>query len=88
MRLVPYSIHLTTCSVASASQAVLNASLASTLSRLLVPQLSSSQERLVARYANRFRLAFSLLNEDAAAGDLVLSWDLESAIKRESHLAT
>ncbi|KAF8524289.1 phosphatidylinositol-glycan biosynthesis class S protein-domain-containing protein [Hysterangium stoloniferum] len=40
----------------------------------------SSQERLVARYSSKFRLAFSLLNEDASAGDSVVGWDIESAI--------
>jgi GPI-anchor transamidase subunit S len=65
--------------------AMLSAKLASALSGLLAPeQLTSLQERLVARYANRFRLAFSLLNEDAAAGHSVVGWDLESAIERES----
>lgn len=63
--------------------AALSSSLSSALSKLLIPQHSSSQERLVARYANRFRLAFSLLNEDATAGDSVLGWDIESAIERE-----
>jgi Phosphatidylinositol-glycan biosynthesis class S protein len=67
--------------------AALSKTLVSTLSSLLVPQQStSSQERLVARYASRFRLAFSLLNEDASTGGSVLGWDLESAVDRELSL--
>ncbi|KIJ36741.1 hypothetical protein M422DRAFT_179013, partial [Sphaerobolus stellatus SS14] len=36
----------------------------------------------VARYANRFRLAFSLLNEDAASGEPILGWNQKDVIRR------
>lgn len=36
------------------------------------------------RYAPKYRLAFSLLNEDASAGGAVHSWDVEAGIDRES----
>ncbi|KAF8591320.1 hypothetical protein K439DRAFT_1611324 [Ramaria rubella] len=62
----------------------LTASLVNALSGLLVPHATTHRagnpQRLIARYASNFRLSFSLLNEDASAGDAVLGWDLEAAI--------
>jgi GPI-anchor transamidase subunit S len=37
---------------------------------------------LVAKYAPRYRLAFTLLNEDAAAGRAVIGWDIAKMISR------
>ncbi|KAH9998588.1 phosphatidylinositol-glycan biosynthesis class S protein-domain-containing protein [Russula vinacea] len=37
---------------------------------------------LVAKYAPRYRLAFTLLNEDAAAGRAVVGWDVADMISR------
>ncbi|KAF7325859.1 GPI transamidase component PIG-S [Mycena kentingensis (nom. inval.)] len=51
--------------------------LADTLAGLLAPPLDSHR---VVHYAPRYRLAFSLLNEDAAAGDAIDSWDVSRAI--------
>ncbi|KAF7316382.1 GPI transamidase component PIG-S [Mycena indigotica] len=51
--------------------------LADTLTGLLVPRLNSHR---VAHYAPRYRLAFTLLNEDAAAGDTINGWDISKAI--------
>ncbi|KAJ7211389.1 phosphatidylinositol-glycan biosynthesis class S protein-domain-containing protein [Mycena pura] len=51
--------------------------LADTLSTLLVPLTNSHH---VAHYSPRYRLAFTLLNEDAAAGQAITSWDISGAI--------
>ncbi|KAJ7064913.1 phosphatidylinositol-glycan biosynthesis class S protein-domain-containing protein [Mycena amicta] len=51
--------------------------LVDTLSGLLVPRLDMHR---VAHYAPRYRLAFTLLNEDAAGGDTISSWDISNAI--------
>jgi phosphatidylinositol glycan class S len=53
------------------------------LSALLVPYYDlPDQEHRVAQYAPRYRLAFTLLNENAAAGKAAVSWDISSAISR------
>ncbi|KAI0066818.1 hypothetical protein BV25DRAFT_1795711 [Artomyces pyxidatus] len=39
-------------------------------------------EHLVAKYAPRYRLAFTMLNEDAAGGRPVVGWDVQEAISR------
>ncbi|KAF8552084.1 hypothetical protein OG21DRAFT_1511940 [Imleria badia] len=44
--------------------------LASILSELLAPEISSIQEQRVIQYSNRYRLAFTLLNENAASDHL------------------
>ena len=41
---------------------------------------------LVAKYAPRYRLAFTLLNEDAAAGRAVVGWDVAGMISRRSFI--
>ncbi|THU93523.1 hypothetical protein K435DRAFT_670103 [Dendrothele bispora CBS 962.96] len=56
-------------------------SLAQTLSSLILPY-SAKQEHRVAQYSPRFRLAFTLLNEDASAGQTVTGWDILDAIDR------
>ncbi|KAJ7126058.1 phosphatidylinositol-glycan biosynthesis class S protein-domain-containing protein [Mycena epipterygia] len=53
--------------------------LADTLSFLLVPPADAHR---VAQYSPRYRLAFTLLNEDAAAGRAISSWDISGAISR------
>lgn len=47
------------------------------LEHLLLPQPSS----LRAQFAPRYRLAFSLLNEDSSAGSFALDWSIDQAIK-------
>ena len=56
--------------------------LVDTLCSLLVPYpgLSDGDYR-AAQYAPHYRLAFSLLNEDAAAGSAILDWNIRGAIK-------
>ncbi|KAI0318516.1 phosphatidylinositol-glycan biosynthesis class S protein-domain-containing protein [Amylostereum chailletii] len=39
-------------------------------------------EHLVAKYAPRYRLSFTLLNEDATSGKAIAGWDIQRAISR------
>lgn len=58
--------------------------LADTLSALIVPFASTSgRDHRIARYSPRYRLSFTLLNEDAAAGDYFAGWDVSDAISRQ-----
>ena len=60
--------------------------LSQTVNRLLVPydhQTSLERYRVVT-YAPRYRLAFTLLNEDASSRQAALSWELEDAIHGQS----
>ncbi|KIY47426.1 hypothetical protein FISHEDRAFT_66127 [Fistulina hepatica ATCC 64428] len=50
------------------------------LASLLV--IDVTREQHVVPFAPRYQLAFTLLNEDAAAGPAITSWDLSSAISR------
>ncbi|KAH0580841.1 hypothetical protein H2248_011999 [Termitomyces sp. 'cryptogamus'] len=52
-------------------------SLASTLSALIAPPISHHR---VVQYSPRYRLSFTLLNEDASAGNSFLEWDVKHAI--------
>lgn len=54
--------------------------LAETLEQLLLPQRSS----IKAQYSTRYRLAFSLLNEDASQGGSAIAWDIEGALQSNS----
>ncbi|KAJ7167335.1 phosphatidylinositol-glycan biosynthesis class S protein-domain-containing protein [Mycena crocata] len=53
--------------------------LADVLSILLVPPIDAHR---VAQYSPRYRLAFTLLNEDAAAGRAISGWDISGGISR------
>jgi GPI-anchor transamidase subunit S len=53
-----------------------------TLEDLLIPPVPSAQ----AQFSPRYRLAFSLLNEDAAVGGAASAWAIEDAIDRKSNL--
>lgn len=53
--------------------------IAELLTGLLAPE-TSSQDQRVAKYAKRYRLAFSLLNEDVASDRLITSWNVRAAI--------
>ncbi len=61
--------------------------LANTLSKLLMPYstyaASHLQAQRVMTYSPRYRLAFTLLNEDAASGNAALAWDVRGAIQSE-----
>ncbi|KAJ7792947.1 phosphatidylinositol-glycan biosynthesis class S protein-domain-containing protein [Mycena olivaceomarginata] len=53
--------------------------LADTLAALLIPPTDAHR---VAPYSPRYRLALTLLNEDAAAGSAISGWDISGAISR------
>lgn len=63
---------------------VLAMQLADTMSTLLAPFLTlrsaQDQEGCIVKYAPRYRLAFTLLNEDAASGNAAIAWDVREAI--------
>ena len=48
------------------------------------PSGSGSASHLVAKYAPHYRLAFTVLNEDAADGKAVIGWDVRNSISRQS----
>ncbi|KAH7907289.1 phosphatidylinositol-glycan biosynthesis class S protein-domain-containing protein [Hygrophoropsis aurantiaca] len=50
------------------------------------PQSTPIQEQRVAQYAPRYRLAFTLLNEDAGSDQVVTGWDVQNAI--ETHMSS
>ncbi|KAB5593867.1 GPI transamidase component PIG-S [Ceratobasidium theobromae] len=51
----------------------------SSLEDLIAPPIQNTELR-VAQYAPRYRLAFSLLNEDASHGGAIVEWSIERAI--------
>ncbi|KIM70752.1 hypothetical protein SCLCIDRAFT_1206925 [Scleroderma citrinum Foug A] len=63
----------------SHEDALYAARIAELLSGLLAPETSSQDQRVV-KYAKRYRLAFSLLNEDVASDRLITSWNVRAAI--------
>ncbi|GJE85189.1 GPI transamidase component PIG-S [Phanerochaete sordida] len=58
-----------------------------TVTKILVPHVSqtASEEHRVVKYSPRYRLAFSLLNEDASSGRAALSWDVREAVDTYLH---
>ncbi|KAG8903955.1 GPI transamidase component [Tulasnella sp. 403] len=80
-----YELHDRTLvvSVSNAMQlSALGLDLSDTLSRLLVPPPDDAYKLRVVQYAPRYRLAFSLLNEDASVGGAARGWEIEDAIRR------
>jgi hypothetical protein len=59
--------------------------LASVIAELITPTPKSRREGVVLAHAPQYRLAFSLLNEDAAAGDGIAAWDVEKLLARKSY---
>ena len=57
--------------------------LANLLIELLAPRHTAANQQKIATYSPRYRLAFSLLNENAALGKSVIGWDLNDALSRE-----
>lgn len=53
-----------------------------TVTRLLIPYTyqTASEEHRTVKYAPRYRLAFTLLNEDATTSQAALSWDIGNAL--------
>lgn len=63
------------------------AQLADTLTSLLAPYSSSFDTvSRIAQYSPRYRLSFSLLNEDAAVGDAILRWNIRRGLKSMSFI--
>lgn len=58
--------------------------LSNSLTKLLLPPATDAYRLRVAQYAPRYRLAFSLLNEDASLGGGATGWEIEEALARES----
>ena len=59
--------------------------LVDTLRSLLVPYPGlSHRDHRAAQYSPHYRLSFSLLNEDAAAGSAIFDWNIRSAINSMS----
>ncbi|TFK26595.1 hypothetical protein FA15DRAFT_667298 [Coprinopsis marcescibilis] len=57
--------------------------LTSTLVNLIVPHLAhNDKSNRAVQFASRYRLAFSLLNEDASSGSGVMGWNVEHALTR------
>lgn len=46
-----------------------------------MPSKDDAHNQIVVKQMPTYRLAFSLLNEDAAAGDGVTDWDIEDLVK-------
>jgi len=47
---------------------------------VLLSLVAPPMDRRAAQYAPRYRLSFTLLNEDASAGQVIISWDIQKAI--------
>jgi len=60
--------------------------LANLLIDLLTPRHTAANQQRIAKYSPRYRLAFSLLNENAALGKSAIGWGLNDALSRESKL--
>ncbi|EKM57603.1 uncharacterized protein PHACADRAFT_192749 [Phanerochaete carnosa HHB-10118-sp] len=60
---------------------------AETVTNLLAPHasLTASEEHRTVKYSSRYRLAFTLLNEDASSGQAALSWDVREALEAYLH---
>ncbi|KAJ3484833.1 hypothetical protein NLI96_g5363 [Meripilus lineatus] len=58
--------------------------LADVMRALVAPPqaLVSGSAQQAVKYASRYRLAFTLLNQDSASGNAALSWDIQSSIHR------
>lgn len=70
------------CPYPSFLQAEVPKHLAKTLSSLFAAHISHVSELHVMPFSQKYRLAFTLLNEDATGGQSPMSWDVEDAIAR------
>jgi hypothetical protein len=55
--------------------------LATTLCHLLVPKAGKQADQKVVQYAPRYRLAFTLLNEDTSAGGAMRGWEADVSVE-------
>ncbi|EKM76786.1 hypothetical protein AGABI1DRAFT_108623 [Agaricus bisporus var. burnettii JB137-S8] len=51
-----------------------------TLANLINPPLKTNHNNRVVQYSRQYRLAFTLLNEDASAGSSVSNWDVRAGL--------
>ena len=58
----------------------------STVAHLIRPPSNNAQALKVAQFSPRYRLSFSLLNEDASAGDAIARWHIKDAISSKHGL--
>jgi phosphatidylinositol glycan class S len=56
------------------------------LTALVAPSEGKDKQNRVVQFSSRYRLAFSLLNEDASAGNAVMAWNVQKGIQGESHV--
>ncbi|OBZ67582.1 GPI transamidase component PIG-S [Grifola frondosa] len=65
--------------------------LTDTVTQLLAPystySASTVRELRVMKYSPRYRLAFTLLNEDAASGNAAMSWNIKESISSETYFS-
>lgn len=62
-------------------------SISETLADLVNPYSKANQNNRVVQYSPRYRLSFTLLNEDASAGSSASNWNIQAGLTREfAHL--
>ena len=52
-----------------------------TLAALVAPTDEKGKQNRIVQFSSRYRLAFSLLNEDASAGNAVMAWNVQKGIQ-------
>lgn len=53
------------------------------VSKTLLGIVSSQVDPRVAKFAPRYKLVFSLLNEDSTTGSALLEWEIQTLLNRE-----
>lgn len=53
------------------------------VSKTLLDIVSSQVDARVAKFAPRYKLVFSLLNEDSTTGSALLDWEIQMLLHRE-----
>ena len=69
------------------STAQIDAQLTYLLSELLAGNFARHESSTVVQYSPRYRLSFSLLNEDASSQGYAAGWDVEDALASTSYSA-
>jgi phosphatidylinositol glycan class S len=57
-------------------------SMSDVLAQLLTSPTQHANSLRIVQFAPRYRLSFSLMNEDAAPGSDAITWDVEDAVRR------
>lgn len=55
------------------------------VAQTLLDVVTAMPDARVAKFAPRYKLVFSLLNEDSSSGGALLEWDIQTLLKRELH---